>query len=465
VTCADTAGSLNIRMVCALSRRITRYFRSARSICGSQFKTSGKMCKFHRWLPNGSMLRNITILTGGTVFAQGLTVAALPVLTRLYSPSDFSLLAVYAAIVGILSVVACLRYNIAIPLPEDDMDGIALLAAALLATCTVSFLCALPVVLAPAATAYLIGQPELEPYLWMVPLGVFIASVYDSLQYWASRRKRFALVSWTRMTRAVGGIGAQLVLGAINPSPFNLIFGHMVYGGLGVVGLLRNLGREDNKLFLGLRPENILLQARTYHRFPLFSVPEGLFNTAGAQLPLVIVAAMLVGPEAGFLFLAMRAIGLPMSLVGSSAGQVFLAEAPEKLREKTLSTFTHRTMWSLFRTGAPSMLAIGLMSPLIFPLVFGPEWTRAGWLVLWMTPWFILQFVSSPVSMVMHILGRQDMAMSLQAFGLACRVGSVFAAIVYAPDYVSEIFATSGAVFYGLYILTITSVLRKADYK
>jgi len=409
------------------------------------------------------MLRNIAILTSGTVFAQGLMVAALPILTRLYSPDDFSLLAVYAAIIGIVTVVSCMRYNIAIPLPEDDIDGMALLAVALLATCAVSFLCALPVVFVPDATARLIGQPELQPYLWMIPLGVFIASVYNALQYWASRRKRFALVTQTRMTRATGGVGAQLSLGAFGPSPFGLIFGHMVYGGLGVIGLLRNLQREDHGLITRLRTETLLLQARTYHRFPLLSVPEALFNTAGTQLPLIIIASIIAGPEAGFLFLAMRVMGQPMALIGSSVAQVFLAEAPEKLRDRTLTAFTQRTMWTLFRAGAPAMLGIGVISPLVFPIVFGPEWTRAGWLVSWMTPWFILQFVSSPVSMVMHVLGRQGMAAALQAFGLICRVGSIFIASALAPTHLSEIFAISGAVFYGVYLLTITAILKNVE--
>lgn len=417
--------------------------------------------RLDRWLPPGSFLRNISILTGGTVFAQALMVAALPVLTRLYSPEDFSLLAVYVAIIGIVTVVSCLRYNIAIPLPERDADGMALLAVALLATFGISLLCAVPVILAPQATARLIGQPGLQPYLWMVPVGVLIASVYNALQYWASRKKRFALVTQTRMTRAVGGVGTQLGLGALTPSPFGLILGHMIYGGLGIVGLLRNLLRNDRSLLASIDRRNIQDQAHIYRRYPLYSVPEALFNTAGVQLPLIIIAAMVAGPEAGFLFLAMRVMGLPLGLIGSSVAQVFLAEAPAKLSDGTLAAFTRQTMWTLFKTGAPVMLAVGAISPLVFPLVFGSDWARAGWLVAWMTPWFVMQFVASPVSMVIHVMGRQGLAMTLQAVGLVLRVGAVLIASAFAFPKMSEIFALSGMVFYGIYIIAISVVLRK----
>ena len=141
-----------------------------------------------RLMPAGSFARNVGMLTSGTVFAQGLAVLALPLLTRLYSPEDFALLAVYVAIIGIATVVSCLRYNIAIPLPEDDADGMALLAVALIAAIVVSALLALPTLLAPSQTAALLGQPMLAPYLWMVPVGVLLASMYNALQYWSSRK-------------------------------------------------------------------------------------------------------------------------------------------------------------------------------------------------------------------------------------------------------------------------------------
>ncbi|MFH4122330.1 translocase, partial [Acinetobacter baumannii] len=62
----------------------------------------------------GGFLKAVSVLVGGTAFAQGLAIIALPFITRLYSPSDFSIFAVYASILGILTVASCLRFEIAI---------------------------------------------------------------------------------------------------------------------------------------------------------------------------------------------------------------------------------------------------------------------------------------------------------------------------------------------------------------
>lgn len=406
--------------------------------------------------------RSVVTLMTGTTIAHGIVILAMPVLTRLYSPADFSLLAVYAAIIGIVTTISCLRYNIAIPLPEHETDGAALLLVALTAATSISALLALPVLLAPRQAAAMLGQPGLESYLWMVPAGVLAASWYNALQFWTSRKKRFGLVTRTRVSRAIGGVGAQIAVGTTVASPFGLIFGHMLYSGLGVLGLFSNLIRHDRGALRHQRFGKVWTQAWAYRRFPLWSVPEALFNTAGVQLPLILIAAFVGGPEAGFLMLAMRVMGVPMSLIGSSVAQAFIVEAPARLRNGTLPDFTKRTMYALLRTGAPPLIAVGVISPFIFPLIFGEEWARAGWLVAWMTPWFVLQFVASPVSAVLHAAERVRTAMLLQAAGFLLRVGAVLAAVVGASNYAAELYAVSGLVFYAIYIAVILRIVIRA---
>lgn len=385
---------------------------------------------------------------------------SLPLLTRLYAPEDFSLLAVYMAIVGIIATISCLRLNIAIPLPELDQDGMALVALSLLASTIISGILALPVIFAPTATAVLLGQPAMAPYLWMIPLGIWIASVYMALQYWASRRKQFKLITQTRISRAVGGAGTQIGFGVADPGPFGLLFGHMIYGGLGIFGLACSIWIRERSTLDKLSWSRMQRVLQLYRRFPIWSVPEALFNTAAVQLPILIIASIAIGPEAGFLMLAMRVMGVPMGLIGASVGQVYLAEAPQKLRDGTLLTFTRKTMWILLKTGGIPLVLVGMVSPFVFGPIFGAEWERAGILVAWMTPWFLLQFVVSPVSTVLNISGHFERAMFLNLAGLILRIAGVSIAAVVAPNFLSEIYAITGAMFCLAYIATVLCSLK-----
>jgi O-antigen/teichoic acid export membrane protein len=403
------------------------------------------------------------VLTGGTFFAQGLAVIALPVLTRLYSPSDFNLLAIYSSLIGLMAVAASLRFNVAVALPERDEVAMDLLRLSMLSAAVLATLVGIVVWLIPGKLVEMLGSPGFEPYLWMLPVGLFLASAYDAAQYWATRRKQFVLITKTRLTRAVGGVGCQLSLSGVTPSAWGLIFGQMVYGGLGLVGILASIWRQEGALFRRLDTARLVQTAKDYRRYPLVSVPEALMNTAANELPVILIATAAVGPEAGFLMLSLRVLGLPMALVGSSVGQVFLAEAPSRFLDGTIQSFTQKTMWRLAKVGAVPLLLIGAAAPAILPIVFGSEWSRTGELVAWLTPWFVFQFVSSPVSMVLHVTGQLLTAMCIQLFGLILRVGGVVLALRFSPAAVTEVFAVLSAVFYASIIPIILWRLHRAS--
>ena len=79
-----------------------------------------------RLKPQSASVRNVLKLAGGTAGSQVITVAAAPILTRLYGPESFGVLATYVSILALLNVVSSLRYELAIAVPEDDDEAIAL---------------------------------------------------------------------------------------------------------------------------------------------------------------------------------------------------------------------------------------------------------------------------------------------------------------------------------------------------
>jgi O-antigen/teichoic acid export membrane protein len=134
-------------------------------------------------LSGSRFLRDVGVLTGGTVLAQGLAVIALPILTQLYSPSDFNRLAVYSSLIGLMGVAASLRFNVAVALPERDENAMDLLRLAMLSSSALAVLVGIVVFLMPDRALDLLGNPGFEPYLWMVPVGLFLASAYGAVQY------------------------------------------------------------------------------------------------------------------------------------------------------------------------------------------------------------------------------------------------------------------------------------------
>ncbi len=397
------------------------------------------------------------LLLGGTALAHGLTAAALPVLSRLYSPTDFGMLAVFSSVLLIIAAAACLRYDVAVAIPVRDDDALHLLVLAVSCALGTSALLAVAVAIAPTWISQRLGQPSLAPYLWLLPLGVLLAGAYSALQFWYVRQKRFGLLAKTRIIQSASSAGTQIGLGwGVAANPIGLLLGYVMNTGIACLVLGGQL----------LRTAPVISAARVwalavdYSRFPRYSTLESIANSAAIQIPVIMIAAIAAPAEAGFLMMAMYVMQAPMSLIGTAISQVYVSRAPAVQLEGRLGPYTADILGGLFKAGIGPLLATGILSPILFALIFGSGWQRAGWLVSWMTPWFLLQFLAAPISLAMHVTGHQRAAMQLQLAGLALRVALVWGTAQWHSAWISEVYAISGAIFYLGYLLTILRATR-----
>lgn len=399
----------------------------------------------------GAFLRAVIVLVSGSAIAHGLSALALPVLSRLYSPADFGLLAVFSSCLAIIASAACLRYDIAIPLPERDDDALNLLAIALACTAGVATTVGLATTFTADWIARTLGQPSLADYLWLLPAGVLLAGTYSALQYWFVRQKQFHHLAKTRIAQSAFSVGMQIGMGAIGIKPLGLLVGYVMNAGIACVGLTHKLlGQPIQLSWLRMRQ-----LAAEYRRFPKYSTFEALANTAAIQVPIVMIAAIASPAEAGFLMLAMYVMQSPTALIGTAISQAYLSRAATEFRKQNLGTFTAQILGGLLRAGLGPFVAIGILSPMLFTLILGADWHRSGVLVSWMTPWFLMQFLASPISMALHVTGRQRQAFVLQVASLVVRILMVAVAGDIATSMLGEWYAVSGFVVYLSYLVVV----------
>lgn len=407
-------------------------------------------------LRKSAFLRAVGLLAGGATFAHGITALALPIVTRLYSPQDFSVLAVFTGALATIAVAACLRFDVAIPLPKDDAEAINVLALALVSAVIVAALLSVVLTAAPSFVTSLVNQPGLGPFLWLIPVGVLLAGAFSALQNWFVRRKEFSTIAATRIAQATAGSGAQIGLGLVAVGAGGLVVGQALSSGAGCVGLFFRLVKGDRALLARISLRGMKSAWAAYDRFPKFSALEALCNSAGMQVPIIMIAALAAGPEAGFVALAMFVMQAPMGLIGSAISQVFLSRAPEEYRNGRLGELTASVLNGLLRSGIGPLIFAGIVAPVILPALLGGEqWRRAGELVAWMMPWFIMQFLTAPISMSLHVMNHQRTALLLQIFGFFLRVVAVYVGWLIADTYMSEAYALSGLFFYSLYLFAI----------
>lgn len=381
----------------------------------------------NRLLPRAPFARGVGLLVGGTAGSQVLLVLVSPLLTRLYTPDDFGLLAVYSALLALFGVIASLRYQLAIPLPEDDESASNVVALCLIVVAGITLVSALAVFIAGDRIASLLGAPRLARYLWLLPVGVFFSGAQEALRYYAIRRKAFGTIASTSVQRSLVNIVMQLFgfkLGA-----FGLIAAQATSQGAGSISLGKLFFRR--RQLAAISWAGVKEQACRYRRFPLFSTWSGLVNTAGSQFPTVLFAALFTPAIAGLYSLANRTLSLPMSLIGSSIGQVFLSEAPLAFREQRLGELLSTLYAKLTHIGLPPIVLLAFSGPQLFSWAFGEAWREAGEYVRWMAPGLYMAFVSSPLTSSFTAMQKQKQGLVFQMTLFMSRLLALFAGARY----------------------------------
>lgn len=366
---------------------------------------------------------NVSVLAGGAAAGQGVVIVASPLLTRLYTPEDFGLLAVFGGLLGLLGVVACLRYELAVPLPESDEEGISIVALSMLAALGMTVVTAVAVSFFREPIAILLGVPTLKDYLWMLPVGLLLFGTYRVFSYWSLRIRAFGAVARSKLIQSVAMVGIQLVGYPFGVSA--MIMGLIAGQGAGFARLAVpafRLARSRPGRFSW----KVLQEAAIrYRRFPIYSTWGAILNSASSQLPVIMLASLFNAGVAGVYFLAHRVVALPSAMIGSAVSQVFLSRAAEAARNGGLKPMVANVHERLSQIVMPVVVLMVVAAPWVFPMAFGERWEMAGRFTQWMAPSIYFQFVASPLSLLFVVLERQRAEVLFQGVLLVSRIAAL----------------------------------------
>lgn len=364
--------------------------------------------------------RNVLILLSGTVIAQAIPLAISPVLTRLFSPSDFGLFALYFSVSQIISVFITGRYEMAIILPEKDEDAINVVAISIIITLFVSLISLLIILFFGRNIADLLNSSEISDYLFLIPVTVFAIGIYTIFNFWLNRKGHYKNISSGKITRSAFSSFLSIGFAFTLLKTGGLIIADTVGQiAAGLFVFFKSLKRDKDKLqFISGR--SMIIQSKRYIHFPKFNIISGLFEKGSGQLPVILLSSFFGTSISGFFSFSQRIIAAPGALIGSSVGDVFRQEVSIEFIEKgnCRNTFLELLKLLVLLAIIP-FLVVFLFAPFLFSFIFGAEWQIAGEYAQIMTVMFFLSFIVSPLSNMFIIAEKQkiDLIMQIVLFG------------------------------------------------
>jgi lipopolysaccharide exporter len=349
---------------------------------------------------------DVAVLSGGASLGHLFTIAAAPILTRLYLPQDIGDLGLFNAFLGIAAIAASLQYDVAIVSAPGQKEAAHITRLSMLLTIPMSVAGGL--LLYAMIRFSLVGFGVLPAYAagLMVPT-IFFAGLFSVLRYWSLREEKLGSVANAVILQNVARNVSQVALGAMGLHSFGVLLGEVLGRGIGMSRMMRNTWPVVRKYAFSLRDATETLQNN--RRFPLYSVPSSLLNQLGMSLPLPLLVTLYGADVGGYYSLVWRALAVPVALFGSSVADAFHSRSALYAREnpKGLLHFFHRTTLGLLAIGIIPAVAIFIFGEPIFLFVFGTKWGLSGTIASIVAPWFLTSFIVSPLSRLVYVLRGQ----------------------------------------------------------
>ncbi len=427
--------------------------------------------KIRSKLTHGSFARNVLVMLVGTTLGQLTSLLLSPILTRIYSPDFFGILGFFTATISILSVLASLRYEMAMTLTKNIKETANLLSVCITTIFTTTAIFYIILLFFPENYIKPVFG-ALEPYRYLLPVGFFCIGAYDIMLGLATLKGSFAIISKTKIYQGVTGPTMQIILGIIGLGPLGLIIGFIIGQSAGFINMFQNLVIKPKDLLHNITLQGMKEVAVRFHRFPLISTFSSLISALGGNnLLLVAVPLLYSSTIAGFIFLTDRIIGRPLMLISTSILQVYIGESaktqtsdPKAMRKRFLQVtriqFFIVSFW---------LALINLTAFYFVPIVFGKEWADAAIYINILSISYLPQMVMVSVTHTLQILEKQGL-MAMWEFSRFIFITSGFimsyilkleaphAILVYSSSQ-----ATMQIILFGLMYYSIQKIQPKTD--
>jgi O-antigen/teichoic acid export membrane protein len=329
-----------------------------------------------------------------------------------------------------VAVVACARYEFALPLVGDAADARALRTLCLRVLAGVVTLSAL------GAAAWFAASGA--GWTAWLPLAVAALGWLSLATLWATRAQAYRALAVARVAQYGGGSLAQVGAGLLGAGVEGLVVAPIA-AAAAAAALLRLPLRADPADIANGAP-SLRGLARRFRDFPLLNTPHAFLGGLQDTVSIALVAAWQGPVAAGFWGLSLRYLKAPATLVGGAVSQALYprlaahgaagTDAAQPLRVTAEGrAAVRRVMAGLAAMAAPLVAALWAGAPWLFERLFGDAWRGAGELAQALALYIGVHFVAAPLAVVTLAWGAQAWALRLALVGQLAFVAALAAGL------------------------------------
>ncbi|MCP9747565.1 oligosaccharide flippase family protein [Lacihabitans sp. CS3-21] len=340
-------------------------------------------------------LRNSLLLISGTSMAQFIPIVFSPILTRIYSPSEFGNLGLFIAINAVLCIFSTGLYEMAILNPKEDSNAINIYSLLILCSFCFSSLIFLFILL---YSYFPFLGLRLFENIFLLPISIFFTGIFQALGYWLTRKKQFNVINYSKVSQSLALVAISILLGSFGFKKNGLVIGFVIGNVVAVWPLINTFISFSSYL----NWENMLSVGKKYIDYPKIVMPTSLMNTLASQAPVFFISKYYNSQIVGSYSFANRTLTAPTSVISVAIGQIYFSNVSEISNSETLNLFPA----FLKTTKILLLCSFALFTPIfffgaeIFTVIFGKDWVSAGEYVEIISIGAFIKFIVSPLSTI-----------------------------------------------------------------
>jgi len=368
-------------------------------------------------------VQNVAFSLSGNAFVLGIGFILTPIIARIYGPDIYGKFALFAAIASFIQPISTLQYPSGFVAMNKHNDLSVVLQISLIALVSTTAITTLVVyILNLSETGYKLDYSA----LMLLPLYVLVAGLFNISRGLNVYLEEFKRSATSKSVATIVGKSSTIGLGLfIMPNISGMILGGIAAFLSETIGYFSRgfrsiLNRAFSHFFSARTYYNIF---KKYSEYPIFVTSNTLANSLSNNLPVFVLSLFFTTTDIGIYSLALNLVTIPINLIGTSVGSVFLPKISDNLKDLNKASQFIKTLYTnLYFAAAIGLLLLAVLYYYLLPIILGPEWCETSRLATVIIIGYNMQIVAIPLSVIYRLLKIERLNLALTIFAIIGRI-------------------------------------------
>ncbi|HDB8083069.1 TPA: type 8 capsular polysaccharide synthesis protein Cap8K [Staphylococcus aureus] len=350
----------------------------------------------------------LMILSSG--IAQVILIITTPIITRLYSPTEFGEFTIFSNIAMILIPIINARYDLLIVNTKNDRSANILSQISFL----ISLLILLILIPIFAISAWLYPNFILD-FIFIIIM-LFLVSLTNIFTNYLNKERKYKVLSLINVFRAGSMALLQIIFGLLALGSLGLIIGFSLSYIAGITLGYKTFKKHFNIVRDKEETKALFLENKNQL---VYSTPSILLNSLSFSVVVFFIGILYTNTEVGIYGMAIRVLGIPVTIISLGLSKIFMQKANDYYIEHgNFRNLLLKFSFILVIVSIILYVPLYLFSEELVNILLGHSWVDAITVIKIVIPLFVIRLIVSTVSLSVIVLQKQQLELILQALFL-----------------------------------------------